>query len=249
MSIIELIASDNYIAVNRDLIRLLGLEGAVVLGELASQHRYWKNNNGLTDDGYFYSTSDNIEKSTGLKEARQRAVIKKLVSQKVIDVKLKGLPATRHFKINEVQLLSMMQNSSNQLSGTSSAKIEELEQPKSQINKKELTKTNNKNDNNIYHEIIEHLNTKAHTAFKASSKATQSQIHARLAEGFTADDCKTVIDKKCAEWMGTDWQKFLRPSTLFGTKFESYLNAPMPKQFGKSGIEVKKQDDDLADVF
>ena len=41
---------------------------------------------------------------------------------------------------------------------------------------------------------------------------------------FTVEDFKTVIDKKSLEWMGTEREKYLRPQTLFGTKFESYLN-------------------------
>lgn len=91
----------------------------------------------------------------------------------------------------------------------------------------------NDNDNDVsYHdsstirEIIEYLNQKANVSYKASTKKTKSCIHARITEGFTVDDFKTVIDKKCAEWIGTDFQQYLRPETLFGTKFESYLNAP-----------------------
>ena len=75
-----------------------------------------------------------------------------------------------------------------------------------------------------YKHIIDFLNEKAGTNFKATSEATQKSINARLNEGFTVEDFETVIIKKCAGWMGTEWQKFLRPSTLFGTKFESYLN-------------------------
>jgi hypothetical protein len=50
----------------------------------------------------------------------------------------------------------------------------------------------------------------------------------RVAEkkGFSLSDFQTVIDKKVSEWKGTDMEQYLRPSTLFGTKFESYLNAP-----------------------
>ena len=61
-------------------------------------------------------------------------------------------------------------------------------------------------------------------------------IHARCEEGFTVDDFKKVIDKKCAEWMGTDWEKYLRPETLFGTKFEGYLNQK-DKAEEKSGMD------------
>ena len=73
--------------------------------------------------------------------------------------------------------------------------------------------------------MIAHLNEKAGTKYRASTAKTRTLIHARIAEGFTLEDFKTVIDKKCAEWIGTEWEKFLRPETLFGTKFESYLNS------------------------
>lgn len=73
-------------------------------------------------------------------------------------------------------------------------------------------------------DIVDYLNAKADTKFKSSSKKTKSLIHARLEDGFNVDDFYTVIDKKCEEWKGTEWEKFLRPETLFGTKFEGYLN-------------------------
>ena len=75
-------------------------------------------------------------------------------------------------------------------------------------------------------EIISYLNEKTESMYKASTKKTQSCIKARLSEGFTVDDFKTVIDKKCTEWIGDEkMEKYLRPETLFGTKFEGYLNA------------------------
>jgi uncharacterized phage protein (TIGR02220 family) len=77
-----------------------------------------------------------------------------------------------------------------------------------------------------YKTIITYLNEKAGTNYKPTSRKTQNCINARIEEGFTVEDFKTVIDKKCAEWLTTDFEQYLRPSTLFGTKFESYLNAP-----------------------
>lgn len=84
-------------------------------------------------------------------------------------------------------------------------------------------------DKELYISIVEYLNQKAGTKYKPTTQKTQSYINARLSEGFSVDDFKTVIDKKCAEWLGSDMEKFLRPETLFGTKFESYLNAKLCK--------------------
>lgn len=81
-------------------------------------------------------------------------------------------------------------------------------------------------DKEIYKEIISYLNEKTGKQFKHSSQKTQTAIHARLAEGFNLEDFRNVIDKKCADWLGDKkMEEYLRPETLFGTKFESYLNA------------------------
>lgn len=99
-------------------------------------------------------------------------------------------------------------------------------------------------DKKSYIYIVDYLNQKAGTKYKSSSKKTQTCIHARLAEGFTEDDFKVVIDKKCAEWLGTDFEQYLRPETLFGTKFESYLNAKVTPKKKASGTETLKNSTD-----
>jgi uncharacterized phage protein (TIGR02220 family) len=73
-------------------------------------------------------------------------------------------------------------------------------------------------------EIIEYLNETCDTKYRPSSQNCQKHISARIAEGFTVDDFKEVIKKKFEEWQNTEQVKYLRPETLFGTKFESYLN-------------------------
>ena len=80
------------------------------------------------------------------------------------------------------------------------------------------------NNKNIYSEAVEYLNEKAGTKYKSSSKNTTKHIKARINDGYTLEDFKTVIDKKCSEWLNTDMEKYLCPDTLFGTKFEKYLN-------------------------
>lgn len=75
-------------------------------------------------------------------------------------------------------------------------------------------------------EVINYLNQKSGRRYRTNNKVTQRYINTRLKEGYTVDDFKCVIDTKCAEWSGTDMDKYLRPETLFGSKFESYLNQP-----------------------
>ncbi|MFX3674698.1 MAG: phage replisome organizer N-terminal domain-containing protein [Paenisporosarcina sp.] len=77
----------------------------------------------------------------------------------------------------------------------------------------------------IYQEIIDYLNKKANTNYRSTSKSTQTLINARLKEKFTLEDFKTVIDKKSFQWINDlKMNVYLRPKTLFGTNFESYLN-------------------------
>ena len=77
-----------------------------------------------------------------------------------------------------------------------------------------------------YEEIVQYLNQKTGKNFKSTSKATQRHIKARFTDGFELDDFKQVIDKKCSDWLRDQKMKeYLRPETLFGTKFESYLNS------------------------
>ena len=83
-------------------------------------------------------------------------------------------------------------------------------------------------------EIINYLNLKANTKYRYTANTTKELIRLRWDEKNTLDDFKTVIDKKCAEWIGTEFEKFLRPSTLFSTKFEGYLNQNIIKPKSKS---------------
>ena len=107
-----------------------------------------------------------------------------------------------------------------------------------QMLKENSIEENSIEENNIYNvdDIIAYLNKKLKTNYKTTTKSTVSKIKARIKEGFTLEDFVKVIDKKYDEWYGTDMEKYLRPDTLFGTKFESYLNQKiLPKK--ESAVE------------
>lgn len=103
-----------------------------------------------------------------------------------------------------------------------------------------LDKPNNNIDNIKY--IVDHLNSVIGKSYKYQSALTQRHIKARLNEGFTVEDFKNVINKKAAEWKGTEMEQYLRPETLFGTKFESYLNATIKP---RNGVAVDPNADDM----
>ncbi|HEY2422210.1 MAG TPA: conserved phage C-terminal domain-containing protein [Neobacillus sp.] len=91
-------------------------------------------------------------------------------------------------------------------------------------------------------EIINYLNEKTKANYKPSTYKTQEMIRARIKEGFTLEDFKKVIDIKTAEWMDNQrMNQYLRPATLFGDKFESYLNQKSSKK------TLNEEDFDLDD--
>ena len=115
---------------------------------------------------------------------------------------------------------------------------------KSQL-KSQQKSTNKKKDKEInintlsfINDIIAYLNQKAGTKYRVTVAKTKSLIQARMKEGFSLDDFKSVIDIKVSEWHGDEkMRRYLRPETLFGTKFESYLNQT-PKQEVKNELPM-----------
>lgn len=250
-TILSLISSRGFIAVNKRIAQMYGLDEAIMLGELASEYEYWEAR-GEVENGYFYSTVENVRDNTTLSEKKQRNAIKTLKDAGIVDVVVKGLPPKRYFKIDESALLAQL-NASNdpkqhrQNSGYNTAKSADLIPPNRQTNKNnpnENKEKKNKNENiEIYTRICSYLNEKAGTNYRPTRANTQRHIDARLAEGFTVDDFIKVIDVKCAEWSGTNMDKYLRPETLFGNKFENYLNQ-QAKQPRKQNQPPKDEDNE-----
>jgi len=136
---------------------------------------------------------------------------------------------------------------------TQDSKELEIEQISKELEKKYILPENpKKNDGQYIKTIVDYLNSKADTKYRASTESTARHIRARLNEGFTVDDFFSVIDKKVAEWKGSDMEKYLRPETLFGSKFESYLNARSRtnNRRGANGILIDdRQTDELDGIL
>ena len=102
-------------------------------------------------------------------------------------------------------------------------------------------------------EILKYMNDICNTSFRVSSNLTQRCIKARLKEGFTIDDFKAVINYKYNEWgkkpilfsNGKLSDTYLRPATLFGNKFETYLYEAKNDQKGIY-IEDKTEPEDFS---
>ena len=96
--------------------------------------------------------------------------------------------------------------------------------------------TDRNTDVKPYKEIVSYLNEKVGKNYKSTSKQIRRLIDARLNDGFTLEDFKAVIDIKCGHWLrDAKMNEYLRPSTLFGTKFEEYLNSGGRKDGGYNG--------------
>lgn len=88
------------------------------------------------------------------------------------------------------------------------------------------------NNKELIETVIDYLNKKGNTTFKATNKRTVSLINARVRQGYTLDDFKDVIWHCYCEWVqepfkfknGKMSDTYFRPSTLFNeTNFENYL--------------------------
>lgn len=107
---------------------------------------------------------------------------------------------------------------------------------------KEREKTNKREKEKIEDditEIIEYLNLKAGKNYRTNVESNRSAIRARLNDHYTKEDCIKVIDIKVAKWKGTEYEQYLKVSTLFRpAHFDDYLNESEMLPF-----EEKKKND------
>lgn len=103
-----------------------------------------------------------------------------------------------------------------------------LELEKVQTNKIDINDTDNNNIKSICQEVITYLNQVTKKNFNKNTASHHKYIKARLKEGYELKDFKHVVNVMAATWTGTDYERYLQPQTLFGNKFDSYLNRSMP---------------------
>ena len=178
---IELLATDGYIIFNKYLAKVVGRDGSLLLGELISKYRYYRNTNKLTPDGYFYSTVEDIEDNTTLNDYEQRKIIKQLKEKSLLSVERRK-DGLRFFKVNIENLKQLFSETEN--FGSLNFKEPEI---------KNLKINNNKNNNKL--EVVEEKNpTDSTKTTKHNSKNRNiSQIKQYVL------DNKEIINQKFTE--------------------------------------------------
>lgn len=222
------------------LAKSIGLNEAIVLQQI----HYWlrKSNNVKDGHKWIYNSMTNWQKQFSFWSLPTvKRVFRSLEKQGLIitaNYNKAGFDKTKWYRINYEKLQHMSQRSdqndptmvSNWTDGSDqndTTNTKRLPETTTETTTKDIL--SGKPDHTPYQEILDYLNSKVGTSYRASSKATQRLIKARSNEGFDVDDFKKVIDIKVANWKNDPkMSQYLRPTTLFGTKFESYLNEPMP---------------------
>lgn len=116
--------------------------------------------------------------------------------------------------------------------------------------RKDILSGSDEPDHAPYKEIVDYLNQKANTKYRSSGSKTKTLIKARVNDGFDLDDFKKVIDTKASQWLNDPkMKKFLRPETLFGTKFEGYLNEVGTTQQTKKDYSQMTREQQLIEVM
>ncbi len=231
----NLLIDDYPILVLPKLAAEIGLNEAIVL----QQMHYWlkKSNHNYDGRRWIYNSYKEWEQHFPFwSNATIRRTISSLEKQELLFVgnyNKAGFDNTKWYSIDYFKLEGVSKRLAQNEQTTCSKRADGVAQNE-QTNTRDYTEiTTETTNNNIlspsstaypYKDVIDYLNQQTGKHYKSTTKKNQTVIRARTDEGFTLDDFKQVINNKVTEWKGTDMEKYLRPETLFGTKFEGYLN-------------------------
>lgn len=188
---------------------------------------------GFTQDGehWFYGTKAYLAEWCGASKGTVGNCLKSLVEKGLIEMRENEERGQKFVEYRAVRNLT----STDKICTPPIQKLDGGGTKIDPINKKEEEPIREEREDIPFSEIVGYLNEKAGTHYRTGTSKTKERIRARWREGFRLDDFKRVIDVKCAEWLGTDFAKYLCPETLFGTKFEKYANQPMTRSRAKEG--------------
>ena len=200
-------------------------------------------------------TNTQISDMTGIAESHISRTIKKLIQRKIIIRVNKKLAFQKDYdrweklpkQVTSEKLPIQDKKLPKQVIKVTQTGIKKLpKQVDTKETKRNYTKETIQKKNLLHSEIIKYLNQKTRAHYKVNTPETIKHINARLKEGFTLENFKYVIDVKWDEWKGKfnkegkNMEDFMRPITLFSTKFESYLNQAKPdplQKYYKKGVD------------
>jgi uncharacterized phage protein (TIGR02220 family) len=235
----KLLINENPIMIQPSLVMKLGLNQAIII----QQVHYWLVTSSHLKDGkrWIFNTYKDWQKQFPFWS--ERTIMRAFNALEEAGYLISGnynrmkLDKTKWYTIDYDKLAELegdlLSHSNEQADSTepSECQLEDdsLTVPIPEINTE--TNTERKNIPLPIEEIITYLNTKTDSNYKSSSKKTRELVKTRFNEGFRLEDFMKVIDIKTAEWLNDPiWCRYLRPETLFGTKFESYLNQKIGKK-------------------
>lgn len=108
MNVYEMLSRDNYLTVNKLVMKAIGISETILLSELCYRRQFLARANKLTEDGFFYATVEDVEEETTLSDYVQRNILNKLNKLGLVEVERRGLPAKRYICIHEEALQSLM---------------------------------------------------------------------------------------------------------------------------------------------
>ena len=242
----QLLLDDYPLIILPSLAEKIGLNESIVLQQL----HYWlkKSDNVRDDYKWVYNTYEDWNRQFPFWSVSTiRRTITKLENMELIIIgnynKLK-IDNTKWYRIDYEKLAHMSRPSVQNEQTTCSNWTDDLFKMNRPL-PETTTETTSEITTNIYipfAEVIDYLNDKTSSSYKSTTKKTKDLIKARCNEGFTLDDFKKVIDNKTAEWINDpNMSKYLRPETLFGTKFESYLNQKVGAHSGQNNQPPKDE--------
>lgn len=254
----KLLIDDYPIQVLPALANEIGLNEAIILQQI----HYWLNKTNHNYDGkrWIYNSYPKwIEQFPFWSESTIKRTITSLEKQNLLHIgnyNKAGFDRTKWYSINYIVLNELMTRPSGQNDPTKRSKWSDeevnLNRPIPETTPETSSKTTSKDilsgnpTTYPYRDVIDYLNQRTGKNYKSTTKKNQTVIRARTDEGFSLDDFKKVIDNKVAEWKGTNMEKYLRPETLFGTKFEGYLNQELQPS-GMDQLERMKYDESYWD--
>ena len=156
MSILmSILSNDSYIILNKNIMKKIGLYESILLGELCSEYVYWHKENKL-QDGYFYSTRENIEEETTLSSHQQRKALKTLINLGFVEVIAKDMPKKVYYKINEERIYKFLIEEDLEVTDVKNFNyktLKNLTSSSEKIERQDVKNFNINNNNNIYNNI------------------------------------------------------------------------------------------------